>query len=199
MNADGSFTYTPPAAFQGLDTFDYLADDGNGITGPGLATIHVGCAAITVSPTTLDPATVGTPYVPATFMATGANGAVTWSVMGALPAGMNFSAAGVLDGTPTEGGSFPLTFVAMDAAGCTGSQAITLVVNSAPTITSANATTFTVGQAGTTFTVTTSGFPAPSIAIGGVALPGTLSFVDNGDGTGTLSGTPNPGTGGTYR
>ena len=197
VNADGSFTYTPPALFQGLDTFPYQADDGNLIPGPGVVTIHVACAAITVSPTTLDPGAVGTPYGPVTFTATGANGAVTWSVVGMLPAGMNFSAAGVLDGTPTAGGSFPLTFVATDAAGCTGSQAITLGINTAPVITSANATTFTVGQPGT-FTVTTTGFPTPSIAIGGVALPGGVAFLDNGDGTGTLSGTPDPGTGGTY-
>src|SRR5262249_6110785 len=63
--------------------------------------------------------------------------------------------------------------------------------------TSANATTFTVGQAGT-FTVTTTGFPKASIARGGVALPSGVMFVDNGNGTGTLSGTPGPGTGGTY-
>ena len=70
-------------------------------------------------------------------------------------------------------------------------------MNQAPAITSANAATFTVGQAGS-FTVTTTGFPPPSIARGGVALPAGVSFADNGDGTGTLSGTPDAGTGGTY-
>src|SRR4029077_21241057 len=67
----------------------------------------------------------------------------------------------------------------------------------APAITSANATTFTVGQAGP-FTVTTTGQPIPSITRGGAALPSGVTFTDNGNGTGTLSGTPAAGTGGTY-
>src|SRR5262249_55494191 len=28
LNADGSFTYTPPAGFSGMDTFTYVANDG---------------------------------------------------------------------------------------------------------------------------------------------------------------------------
>ena len=64
-------------------------------------------------------------------------------------------------------------------------------------ITSANAATFVVGSAGN-FSVTTSGFPAPAIARGGVALPSGVTFVDNANGTGTLSGTPAALTGGTY-
>ena len=55
-------------------------------------------------------------------------------------------------------------------------------------ITSANSTTFQVGVAGT-FTVTTTGIPTPSITESG-ALPAGVTFLDNGDGTGTLSGTP---------
>ena len=55
----------------------------------------------------------------------------------------------------------------------------------APAITSAAATTFTVGSPGT-FTVTTTGLPVPSLAVGGAALPAGVTFVDNGDGTGTL-------------
>src|SRR5207237_3307956 len=70
-------------------------------------------------------------------------------------------------------------------------------VDNIPTVTSANATTFTVGSAGT-FTVTTSGSPKPSIARGGAALPSGVTFVDNGNGTGTLAGTPAAGSGGTY-
>src|SRR5262249_53378289 len=67
----------------------------------------------------------------------------------------------------------------------------------APAITSANNTAFTVGTAGT-FTVTTTGFPKPGITRGGVSLPSNVTFVDNGNGTGTLSGTPAASTGGTY-
>jgi len=56
----------------------------------------------------------------------------------------------------------------------------------APLITSANAVTFYVGAANS-FTVTTIGAPTPIIIEAG-SIP--VSFVDNHDGTGTLSGTP---------
>ena len=70
--------------------------------------------------------------------------------------------------------------------------------SAAPAITSADATTFIVGQAGT-FTVTTTGTPpVTTITRGGVALPGGVNYVDNGDGTATLSGTPDPGTAASY-
>src|SRR5206468_2590457 len=55
----------------------------------------------------------------------------------------------------------------------------------------------TVGVAGT-FTGTTTGNPTPTITRGGAALPMGLVFVDNGNGTGTPSGTPATGTNRSY-
>ncbi len=66
----------------------------------------------------------------------------------------------------------------------------------APMVTSAPSTTFTDGMQGS-FTVTTAGQPSPSIGERG-SLPMGVSFVNNGDGTATLSGTPGLGTVGTY-
>jgi alpha-tubulin suppressor-like RCC1 family protein len=66
----------------------------------------------------------------------------------------------------------------------------------APKISSAARTTFTVGQAGS-FTVDASGVPVgPTLTIsdGGAQLPGGVRFVDNGNGTATLSGTPAAGS-----
>ena len=65
-----------------------------------------------------------------------------------------------------------------------------------PTITSADSTTFTVGQAGS-FTITTTGTPTPSLSVTG-SLPSGVTFTDNGDGSATLAGTPQAGTGNTY-
>ena len=56
------------------------------------------------------------------------------------------------------------------------------------TFTSANAVTFTAGQFNT-FQVTVTGKPTPALSEDG-ALPSGVTFVDNGNGTGTLSGTP---------
>jgi hypothetical protein len=125
------------------------------------------------------------------------------TVSGALPSGVTFvdngDGTGTLSGTPAAGtgGAFALTFTAVNGVLPEATQAFTLTINQGPAMTSAASTTFTVGSAGT-FTVTTSGFPAPAIAIGGAPLPAGVTFADNGNGTGTLSGTPSDGTGGTY-
>ncbi len=121
----------------------------------------------------------------------------------ALPNGATFvdngDGTGTLSGTPAAGtgGSYALTFTATNANGTSPVQNFTLNINQAPAITSANAITFPLGVA-TTFTVTTTGFPRPALARGGAALPAGVTFTDNGDGTGTLSGTPAAGTGGSY-
>jgi hypothetical protein len=73
---------------------------------------------------------------------------------------------------------------------------VTLTVKQQPAITSANAATFSTGQAGT-FTVTTTGYEKPAVTVIGT-LPSGVAFVDNGDGTGKLSGMPAAGTAGTY-
>jgi hypothetical protein len=82
------------------------------------------------------------------------------------------------------------------ATGFTHGLALMVPPNQAPAITSAASTTFAVGSAGG-FTVTTTGYPVPSLTESG-SLPAGVSFVDNGDGTATVSGTPAAGSGGTY-
>jgi large repetitive protein len=130
-------------------------------------------------------------------MATGTP-APTLSETGMLPTGVTFTTTtGVLSGTPAAGtgGTYPITFKATSSSGTT-SQSFTLTVDQAPAITSANSTTFTVGTNGS-FTVTTTGFPQDPITETG-ALPTGVTFVDNGNNTATLSGTPAAGTAGSY-
>src|SRR3954449_7752838 len=64
------------------------------------------------------------------------------------------------------------------------------------TFTSADNVTFIAGQPNT-FTVTVTGKPTPALSVDG-ALPAGITFQDNGNGTGVLSGTPGPNTSGTY-
>jgi hypothetical protein len=66
----------------------------------------------------------------------------------------------------------------------------------APAFTSRDHTTFLIGTE-SSFTFRTTGFPKPDITYAR-SLPGGLSFVDHGNGTATLSGTPEPGTAGNY-
>src|SRR5467141_2636301 len=114
----------------------------------------------------------------------------------ALPSGLTFtSATGILARTPAAGsvGSYTITYTAHNGAGADAVQTFTLTVNQPAAITSATSTTFTVGTAGS-FTVTATGFPAPTFSETG-ALPSGVTLAAA---TGLLSGTPAAGTGGTY-
>lgn len=121
---------------------------------------------------------------------------------GALPSGVTFTdngnGTGTLSGTPAAGtaANYAITFTASNGVGTAATQSFTLTVGQPPAITSASSTTLTAGTAGT-FSVTTSGFPKPALSETG-ALPSGVTFVDNGDGTATLSGTPAAGTGKQY-
>jgi large repetitive protein len=122
--------------------------------------------------------------------------APTLSQSGTLPSGVTFNAStGLLGGTPAAGtgGAYNLTFTASNGVSPNAAQSFTLTVNQAPAITSANNTLFTVGTTGS-FTVTKTGFPAPSLSVSG-ALPSGITFNTS---TGVLGGTPATGTGGTY-
>ncbi len=54
---------------------------------------------------------------------------------GTLPAGITLSAGGLLSGTPTVAGTFPITITATDSAACTGSQAYSLVIGAPSQVT----------------------------------------------------------------
>ena len=113
---------------------------------------------------------------------------------GHLPTGLSFhdngNGTGTLHGTPLVfiGGDFSISFTATNGIGSPVTQSFTIILQQAPAFTSANNATFAFGVPNS-FTVTTTGFPTPSIAEAG-ALPASVTFVDNHNGTGTLSGTP---------
>ena len=127
------------------------------------------------------------------------------SKSGDLPLGVSFTDNGdgtaKLIGSPAAGtsGTYVFTITAHNAVGSDATQAFTLTVvqtPQAPTIASDDHTTFTVGTTGS-FTVITTGAPTPGITASATPPPG-LTFTDNHDGTATLAGTPDAGTGGTY-
>jgi hypothetical protein len=117
---------------------------------------------------------------------------------GSLPSGVtcldNHDGTATISGTPAVGtqGSYNLSLDASNHVDSDGTQSFTLLVGSQPAITSAPSRSFALGQFGT-FTFSTTGFPSATLGESG-ALPGGLTFHDNGDGTATLSGTPTAGS-----
>src|SRR6185437_16232968 len=121
----------------------------------------------------------------------------------ALPAGVSFVNHGdgtaTLSGAPAvgTGNQYSFSIIASNGVTPNANQGFVLTVNEAPRITSANAATFTENVAGT-FTVTAPAFPTVTSLTETGNLPSGVTFVDNGDGTATLAGTPDAATGGTY-
>ena len=116
-----------------------------------------------------------------------------------LPPGVtltdNGNGTATLSGTPTSAGTYAVPLVATNAYGSV-QQTLTITIQQPPAITSASSTAFTVGTPGT-FSVTTTGSPTAKITESG-ALPSGVTFVDGGNGTATLAGTPAAGTNASY-
>ena len=123
--------------------------------GRGLWTTTIACPTITVTNPATATGTNGTAFSQ-TFTQTGALGGATFTInSGTLPTGLTLSAAGVLSGTPTQSGTFPLTLIVTDGFSCTGiGTSYNLVIGTTcATITVTNPAT-TTGTANTAFTQT---------------------------------------------
>jgi len=128
--------YTAPATVPTGGTDTITATSNADSTSKGTATVKVTSGSnstLSVATNSLHLAYIEQPY---TAVLTGAVGAApyTWSASaGALPSGLSLdSTTGQLTGTPTEGGSFSVTFTATDANKSTGSKDFTLTVFEQP-------------------------------------------------------------------
>jgi hypothetical protein len=145
----------------------------------------IGCQTITVTNPATTTGTVGTTFN-AIFTQSGGLGGVTFTTASTLPNGLTLSAVGVLSGTPTQSGTFPIVVRATDANGCFGNGATYNLVIACQSLTvgptslanafqgNAYSQTFTqTGGNGTvTFSTTGSVPPGLTLSTGGV-LSGT--------------------------
>lgn len=172
---------TPPDATW---PFQLIVEEAPGITGPADATFTVGAAGASGD-------FVGSGYPAPAFTATG------------LPAGLGVTSTGAgtarLTGTPADGtgGVHAVTVTADNGIESPASQPVVVTVNEAPELFGAAAVRFVAGTAGST-DFTSDGFPQASLTVVG-GLPSGVSFVDNGNGTATLSGTAAVSAVGTYQ
>ncbi len=134
---------------------------------------------------TLPTATFGAPY---SYQVTAQPPPAAGSIYSAsgLPAGLAINiASGLISGTPTTPG-VATGIISVTSGGTTNSVGYSLTVNQAPAFTSLPTATLVEGIAGS-FTVTASGFPAPTLAVSGAGLPAWATLNLN---TGVISGTP---------
>jgi large repetitive protein len=142
------------------------------------------CPTITVTNPATTTGMLGV-FFSQSFSQTGGVGTITFSTASILPNGLTLSPGGVLSGTPTQLGTFPLTVKATDSNGCMGTQLYTLNI-SCSTLTLAG---LSGGTAGTPYSQSVAASPAGtySYAVTAGALPAGLQLDLS---TGALSGTP---------
>jgi len=146
--------------------------------------------------TTAPPAgTNGSAYTAFTFtVSSGGLAPFTWSETGALPTGMSLSAAGVLSGTPTASGSFPITVSVQDSSNPqqTASHGFTITVNNPPppTIQTGSLPDGTVGTFYTKTILATGGLAPYTWSVSVGTPPAGLSLGGSTTTSVTLSGTP---------
>lgn len=180
--ASGNFAFTITATDTGS------SGTGAPFSVAGNYTLAIAAPSITVTPSPLPNATAGSAYS-ATLVGGGAVAPYTFSLTGGtLPAGVTLSSSGVLSGTPTASGVFPITVQVNDTNGQQATVNLSLTV-AVPTLT-VTPTTIPVASLGLPYsqTFTTTGGVAPySYTVTSGALPSGLTL---NPANGVLSGTP---------
>ncbi len=146
--------------------------------------------AITISPTTLSDATVGTSYSQ-TFTASGGASPYSWQVIGSdFPPGLSLSVSGVMSGNPTTGGTYTFTIRATDNNGINKDEVLSLTVNwlTLSISTGASLPSGVLNVAYSTTIAATGGDGVYTWALVGGVFPAGMSLNAS---TGEISGTPN--------
>jgi hypothetical protein len=144
------------------------------------------CPAITVANPAVETGTAGTAFSQI-FTQTGGIAPVTFSTASALPAGLALASDGALSGTPTATGTFPITVMATDANGCTGTgTTYNLVIECQAITVTAPAADTGIQNVPFSQTFTQTGGIAPVTFSTVSAMPTGLMLASGG----TLSGTP---------
>jgi hypothetical protein len=136
LSSAGVISGTPTT--YGPSTFTVKATDS--ATTPASATasfnLQISGGPLTITTTALPQGTQATPYS-AQLAASGGTPPYSWTMNSSspIPAGLSFSSAGLLAGTPTGVGNVTPIFTVVDSVGGTASTSLNLIVQPAPATT----------------------------------------------------------------
>jgi uncharacterized protein (TIGR03437 family) len=170
LSGAGVLSGAPAAGSAGSFSLTIQAADSCGLTSTEQLTLTVQAnqQSLAISgPASLAAATELVSYGPVTFTATGGSGGYTWSAP-LVPAGLTFSAGGVLGGTPALGSSGAYFFrpTVRDSNNNSATTALVLSVNAAPafpSVTGLNPNSATAGGPAFTLTVSGTGFRSGAV------------------------------------
>ncbi|MBL8211354.1 MAG: putative Ig domain-containing protein [Bryobacterales bacterium] len=124
INNQGILSGTPTQA--GTYSLQVQVRDTAGTTANRTFTLAVQ-SVLQITTSTLPGATLNNPYQ-TSLAAAGGTQPYSWSTSSALPAGISLSTEGVLSGTPTQPGSFPLSITVRDSREASASATLTLTI-----------------------------------------------------------------------
>lgn len=127
--SNGTISGTPSATAPALLDFNVVVTDTNGSTGTREYFMNLRYGVLSLSPTSLSSATVGTAYT-VTFSASGGTPPYVFSDYPStpLPSGLTLSTDGVLSGTPPYAAQSFITIKAVDSTGAFGTQNYSIVI-----------------------------------------------------------------------
>ncbi len=176
-------------------TYDFTAQvtDTNSVSATQNFSIVVNSPP-TITTTSVPSGTTGTNYSQ-TLQSIGGTLPITWSVTsGDLPSGVTLdSSTGILSGTLGTPGVYTFTVQANDINSATASQALTITVNSTPSITTASLSAGTISATYSQVVIVSGGTALLTWSISSGNLPNGLSLNSS---TGEISGIPT--TAGSY-
>jgi hypothetical protein len=183
----GAITGTPTTA--GVYSTTITATDTDGFTGTATFAWTIQ-NTVTVTNPGAQSNQSGTAITPLTIGATDSGAdAVTYSAGGTLPPGLAIDhTSGVITGTPTTSGVYPVTITATDGDGYSGSASFSWTIHNAVSVTNPGAQTSVSGTAITPLGIVASDSGAETLtyADGGSLPPGLA--IDHA--TGAITGTP---------
>jgi uncharacterized protein (TIGR03437 family) len=185
LSTPGLISGMPTA--DGTTTFTIRVTDANGDNSQRTLTLNINSGSLNIASDQFSNGIVGSPYT-SNLTATGGTPTYSFNLLsGTLPPGLSFSPTGILSGTPSLTGTFPIVIRLTDSAGATTQKSFNILIgSSALSFTNVVLPMAYLGQNYRANLQAAAGAQPYTFSIVSGNLPAGLTLDSNG----TISGTP---------